>query len=317
MRLISIVIPVLDGGTELKRCLEALDRQRVGEERELIVVDSASTDGSAELCRRHGATVIEIGSSEFNHGATRNLGVEASSGDALVFTSQDASAADDRWLATLVAPLRSRPELAGVYGRQIANHGARPAEHFFLEYMYGPDARRQRAAGDAELTVETTMFSNANAAIRRSAWERHRFAGDMIMSEDQEWATRVLLDGWELAYEPAAAVRHSHAYTYGSAFRRFFDSGVSADRAYLAGSRPAAAALRRRGRDYAATEVRWLWRNGMRAQIPATALYELTKYAALNLGARHRRLPVAVNRRLSALPSWWDRGPRSNPPSRG
>ena len=57
------------------------------------------------------------------------------------------------------------------------------------------------------------------------------------MSEDQEWSARALLDGWSILYEPRAAVRHSHVYTVRSAFRRFFDSGVSAERTYLAGAR--------------------------------------------------------------------------------
>ena len=55
------------------------------------------------------------------------------------------------------------------------------------------------------------------------------------MSEDQEWSRRVLLDGYELRYVADAAVRHSHDYTLGAAFRRFFDSGVSASRSYAGG----------------------------------------------------------------------------------
>ncbi len=35
--------------------------------------------------------------------------------------------------------------------------------------------------------------------------------------------TLVLLAGFTVVYEPAAAVRHSHNYTFGEAFRRFFD----------------------------------------------------------------------------------------------
>ena len=55
------------------------------------------------------------------------------------------------------------------------------------------------------------------------------------MSEDQEWSRRVLRAGYELVYEPEAAVHHSHRYSIADAFRRFFDSGVSAERSYAAG----------------------------------------------------------------------------------
>jgi rhamnosyltransferase len=304
--LISIVIPVLNGGADLERCLEAIDSQRLDDRLEVVVVDSGSTDASVALARARGARVIEIAHSEFNHGATRNLGAAASGGEIIVFTSQDARAADPGWLARLTRPLGDDDRLAGVYGRQIAHPDARPAERFFLDFVYGPTPRRQAAAAAGDLSVETTMFSNVNSAIRRTAWERFRFADDMIMSEDQEWAARVLLAGYELAYVPAAPVIHSHAYTLGSAFRRFFDSGVSSERAYLAGSAPAAAALRRRARRYARDEIRWLRRNRMWARIPSTAGYELTKFAALTLGSHHRLLPTALKRRLSATPAYWD-----------
>ena len=168
--------------------------------------------------------------------------------------------------------------------------------------------------GRAELDMSTTLFSNVNAAIRREAWERYRFADNIIMSEDQEWAVRVLLDGWSLRYEPAAAVRHSHPYTAGSAFRRFFDSGASADRAYLAGEAPSARVLRGEALRYAREEVAWLARQGEARSIPRAAFYELAKFAGLQLGAHHRLLPKALKKRFSALPGYWDsevQSPRS------
>jgi glycosyltransferase involved in cell wall biosynthesis len=44
---ISVLIPVKDGGLELVRCLEAVGRQRIDDEVEVVVVDSGSSDGSA------------------------------------------------------------------------------------------------------------------------------------------------------------------------------------------------------------------------------------------------------------------------------
>jgi rhamnosyltransferase len=313
--LISVIIPVRNGGEDLRRCLEAIRRQETGEEVEIVVVDSSSTDGSAELARSQGARVEVIPVEEFNHGATRNRGAELARGDMLVFTSQDAVALDSDWLARLVAPL-SDQRVAGVYGRQLPHPDASPPERYFLNFLYGPASRVQEAAGPDELTMETVLFSNVNAAIPRRMFERFRFIDDIVMSEDQEWARRVLLDGYRLIYEPRAAVRHSHAYTLGSAFRRFFDSGASAERAYLAGGRPAVRVLRRAGWRYARGEMRWLWRTGQWRWIPYALLYEGLKFIGLQLGTRHRRLPLALKRRFSALPSYWigDAAVRSEPP---
>jgi rhamnosyltransferase len=259
-----------------------------------------------ELARRHGAIVREIPAHEFNHGSSRNLGAAASSGEVLVFISQDATPLSERWLELLVAPLRDQPQVAGVYGRQVANEDATPPERYFLGFLYGPSPRVQRAAGVNELSMQTTLFSNANGTIRRSLWERFPFVEDIIMSEDQDWSRRALLDGWTIVYEPQAEVRHSHAYTLGSAFRRFFDSGASADRAYLAGEAASSRVLRAAAVRYARGELGWLVRTGQTRWIPYTVFYELAKGAGLMLGAHHRHLPLALKRRMSALPDYWD-----------
>ncbi len=300
-----MVIPVKDGGDALRRCLDAIARQEIDEELEVVVVDSGSTDGSVELARRRGARVVEVAASEFNHGASRNLGAAESRGDVLVFTTQDAYAASGEWLARLVAPLRRDPGVAGVYGRQLPHEHATPPEQYFLGFLYGADPRVQRVGSPAELSLDTTIFSNVNAAMPRRVWATFPFAEDMIMSEDQDWSRRVLLSGRQIVYAPGAAVRHSHAYTVTTAFKRFFDSGVSAERAYLASAGPSNRALRRAAFRYGRGEAEWLWRTGRRRWLPYASVYELAKFAGLQLGVRHRRLPLWLKRRLSALPGYW------------
>jgi rhamnosyltransferase len=293
---ISVLIPVKDGGSDLVRCLQGIARQKVDDEVEVVVVDSGSRDGSAARAAELGAHVHEIAPDEFVHGATRNLAAGRSSGDMLVFTTQDAVAADERWLANLVAPLH-KDDVAGVYGRQLPHENATPPERFFLDFMYGPAPRVQRLASTGELTFEHTMFSNVNSAIPRHVWESHPFRDDITMSEDQEWSRRVLLEGQTIVYEPRAAVRHSHTYTLGGAFRRFYASGASADRSYVAGAASRTALRRAMGR-YAVGELRWLWQTGQRRWIPYAAVYEAAKVAGLQLGLRHRRLPERLTRFL-------------------
>jgi hypothetical protein len=102
-------------------------------------------------------------------------------------------------------------------------------------------------------------------------------------------------------YEPRAVVRHSHDYTIPAAFRRFYASGASADRSYVAGE-TSRAALRRAMRRYARAELAWLWRTGQRRWIPYTIVYELAKAAGLQLGLRHRRFAAARGRAAQTRP---------------
>jgi rhamnosyltransferase len=303
--MISVVIPVKDGGSDLVRCLDGIGRQIVDADVELVVVDSGSHDGSVEAARARGARVHEIQPAEFGHGRTRNLGAELARGEILVFTSQDAVAAGETWLATLTRSLAGPGRVAGAYGRQLPHDHATPPERYFLDFLYGPDARVQRLDGEGEPDFEQTLFSNVNSAIPRAVWVEFPFADDLIMSEDQEWSRRVLRAGYELVYEPDAAVHHSHRYSIADAFRRFFDSGVSAERSYAAGS-SGSGALRRAGARYARGEVEWLWETGQRRWIPYAGAYELAKFTGMQLGRRHRRLPQGLKRRFSALSSYWD-----------
>ena len=303
--MVSVVIPVKDGGEDLARCLHRIRSQELAEQVQIVVVDSGSSDGSVAVARAAGALVREIPAEQFNHGSARNLGAGIAEGDVLVFISQDAYPEDEHWLEHLVMPLREQPDIVGVYGRQLPHEDARPPEVYFLSFLYGSEPRIQRAAGVGALNMQTTLFSNVNSAMPRAVWERFPFVEDIVMSEDQDWSRRVLLAGMRIAYEPAAAVRHSHNYTLLGAFRRFFDSGASAERAYLAGERESARVLRAAAIDYARGELSWLWRSGQRRWIPYAILYETTKMAGLVLGANHRRLPLPLKRRMSALPAFW------------
>ena len=305
--MISVVVPVKNGGPELVRCLEAIARQEVADEVEVVVVDSGSSDGTPDRARAHGARVHEIEAAEFNYGLSRNLGVELSCGETLVFTSHDASAADREWLARLVAPLADNPDVAGVYGRQLPYEDAPPTERYFLDFLYGPKPRVQRVIDPEELSFETTLYSNANSAMPRRIWEQYRFAEDVVGSEDQEWSRRILLAGYTIVYEPRAAVYHSHVYTPAAAFRRFFDSGVAAERSYLGGGRRSRRALGSAAFRYAAGELIWLWRTGRRRWIPYAVVLELAKFAGLQLGRRHRLLPRSFVGRVTLLPAYWER----------
>lgn len=305
--MISVVVPVKDGGDDLVRCLDAIGTQDVDDEVEVVVVDSGSTDGSGHRARELGARVHTIPPGRFDHGGTRNLGAELARGEILVFTTQDAHAADGGWLRALTEPLVRDATVAGVYGRQLPHSDASPPERYFLDFLYGPEPRRQRLDTASALSFEQTLFSNVNSAIPRRVWEQHRFADDIVMSEDQEWSRRVLLAGLTIVYEPRAVVHHSHAYSLAGAFRRFFDSGASADRSYVGGEAAGRRALRRAAVRYARGEVAWLWSSGQRRWIPYAALYEGAKLAGLALGRHHRFVPMRLKRQLSGLPSYWDR----------
>ena len=102
------------------------------------------------------------------------------------------------------------------------------------------------------------------------------------------------------------------------AFRRFFDSGVSADRAYVSEA-PVVSDRAPRGRLPATRsgEITWLWRTGRRRWLPYAAVYESAKFAGLQLGLRHQPHPAPGQATLSAASQahWRDTEPARHWPA--
>ena len=217
-RTVSIVMPTRNGAATLPAVLEAIGRQRVDFPVEIVAVDSGSTDGSAELLRSRADVFVEVPRLQFDHGLTRNAGVERAHGDLVVLLVQDAVPATDGWLAALTRPLAADESVAGTYARQMPRPDASAiARHYLSQWTGASDEPRvaacdDRAAFDALGPAERMRrctFDNVCSCIRRSVWDAHPFRATPI-AEDLEWAREVLLAGYRLAYVPDAVVMHSH-----------------------------------------------------------------------------------------------------------
>ena len=215
---VSIVLPTRNGAATLSSLLDSIARQRVGFSFEIVAVDSSSNDGTADLLRGRVDRLISIPADAFDHGLTRNLGIEHAGGELIVLLVQDALPASDSWLARLTAPLIADDRIAGVYARQVPRPDASAiTRHYLARSAASSDVGRMIAVADgAELEaldpmarLERCAFDNVCSCIRRSTWSRHPFRRTPI-AEDIEWAREVLLGGYRIAYVPEAEVVHSH-----------------------------------------------------------------------------------------------------------
>jgi hypothetical protein len=200
---VSVVVPVLNAQPWLADLLGSLMAQQPSPPREIILVDSGSTDGTqAEAARWSGVRVVPIAS--FTHGGARNLGARQAGGDLLFLLTQDARPADVHTLAHLVAAL-DQPDVVAAYARQIPRADAHPMEQFFLADRFpARPAVVRRAVAGRPLLVGDVFFSNVAALIRRSALLAHPFDETLIMSEDQQFSRDVLLAGHAVVYAPAS-----------------------------------------------------------------------------------------------------------------
>jgi len=223
---VSIIIPTKNAGKKLETVLKAIFSCKVNFELEIIAVDSGSCDETKSILSKYSATLINILPHSFSHGGSRNIGAARACGDILIFITQDAVPSDDSWLSNLLSGF-DIPGVVGVYGRQLPNEDSSPIEEFFSKYLY-PDKRIIKDSVDVNsCLLSDIFFSNVNAAALKSEWEHIKFNEDLIMSEDQDWAKRMLMQGKKILYEPSAAVFHSHRYSLWQLIQRNFDSGMS------------------------------------------------------------------------------------------
>jgi len=90
---VSVIVPVYNKVSYLKRSIDSILRQKY-QEFELIIVDDGSTDGSGELLKQFDdprITIISQGNA--GPGAARNCGIKNSNGELVAFLD-----ADDEWL---------------------------------------------------------------------------------------------------------------------------------------------------------------------------------------------------------------------------
>jgi glycosyltransferase involved in cell wall biosynthesis len=216
----SLVIPTWNAGPLLEEVLAAVDAQPGAGELEKVAVDSGSTDGTVALLQRHGFRVRSIPQREFNHGSTRDLGIEASSGDVVVLLVQDATPLDGNWLPALLRAYAD-PAVDAAWCRQIPRPDCNPLLRRRIEEWMGdrkslslqrlpPGARWQELAPMERLRL--SAFDNVASSVRRSSWAKHRF-GWRRFGEDVGFGKRVVESGGAIAFVPDAAVIHSHRTT--------------------------------------------------------------------------------------------------------
>lgn len=87
--MISFVVPAFNEELELPATIAAIQSAMAGanQDHEIIVVDDASTDATAEVARRAGAQIVSINRRHI--AAARNAGAKASRGDILLFVDAD------------------------------------------------------------------------------------------------------------------------------------------------------------------------------------------------------------------------------------
>jgi rhamnosyltransferase len=193
----GLLVLTLNGGTVWRRWLDAFAAQEV-KPALLLVIDSASSDDSAEEARAAGFSVHTIKREDFRHGDTRRMGVEMLPGaEFIVLMTQDAVLATPDALKALLACFVDE-RIGAVYGRQLPCPGSGLIAAHSRLFNY-PETGTVRTMADVpQFGIKTAFFSNSFSAYRAVPARCGRFRR-CIQGEDTYVAARMLLAGWKVA----------------------------------------------------------------------------------------------------------------------
>lgn len=217
----SIVIRAYNEEKHIGRLLEGI-RQQTIKDVEIILVDSGSTDGTVSVAESFGARIVRIPSSEFTFGRSLNLGIHAATRELIVIASAHVYPVYPDWLEALLRPFEDE-KIALTYGKQRGPETAHFSEQQIYHQWY-PDVSKPRQA--------TAFCNNANAAIRKSLWEKNPYDETLTGLEDLAWAKWAKEQGYEIAYIAEAEIIHVHQETPQGVFNRYRREGMAFKQIY-------------------------------------------------------------------------------------
>lgn len=303
---VHVVVPTLNAAVGWEKFASVL-RESIPPQ-QVLVVDSSSKDATPDLARLANFNVQTIQRSAFNHGGTRQFGVELlPEADIVVFLTQDAILADPTAIAMLTSAFVD-PTVGAAFGRQLPRPGAGPIEAHARLFNYGDRSGLRTIADRERLGFKSIFISNSFAAYRSTALSAvGGFPKDVIFGEDTVVAAKLLLSGWKIAYVAEAKAYHSHAYSLRQEFQRYFDIGVlHAREAWLTRE---FGGVSSEGKRFVHSELSYLWRT-CKWLIPSALLRTILKWIGYRMGRREKRLNLWWKRRLSMHVGFWGEGSR-------
>jgi glycosyltransferase involved in cell wall biosynthesis len=220
---LSVIVPTWRRTADLARCIAALDAQQRRVDEVVVIVRTEDTDAIAWLdaqraMRKDGAHGIETLRVEYMTQpgvvAAYSRGIDASTGDIVCFTDDDAAPHAD-WSARIEAAFANDHALGGIGGRDIVHERntilTGQQETVGLVRWYG------RAIGNHHIGCgaprEVQVLKGVNMAFRREAIGTLRFdkrlrgSGAQVHCE-MAFCLDIVRRGWALVYDPDLLVEH-------------------------------------------------------------------------------------------------------------
>lgn len=204
---ISVVIPVYNGGEFIGRSLDALIGS-VYSSFEIILVDDSSTDDTVEIAKKRGVRVVEL-ARRSGPALARNLGVEHSKGEIVLFIDSDVEVRGDT-IERVAANFKDNPEIAAVFG----SYDDEPADKGFVSQYRNLFHHFHHQQSDSD----AFSFWAGCGAVRKEVFtqlggfDHKRYKKPSI--EDIEFGLRVIKQGSRIMLDKELQVKHLKVWKF-------------------------------------------------------------------------------------------------------
>lgn len=223
---LSVVIVNWNTRTELDACVRSVKEGRGGLDLEIIVIDNASADGSADMVEREHPDVTLI-RNDVNRGfgAANNQGMRIARGRYVLLLNPDTVVLEDA-LPRAVALADREPDV-GIVGCQVMESyaqvqrtcfrfpspwntllwvtglaGLAPCHRLFGRAAYGPWSRTERRTVD--VVSGMFMLARREAIADVGLMDEDYF----VYAEEADWCWRFRNAGWPCVFDPVGRVLH-------------------------------------------------------------------------------------------------------------
>lgn len=225
---LTVAIPTFNRASQLHHVLESLRQQTITARIEVLVVDDASSDGTAVVAHELGAQVIVH---RVNRGpaAARNSALARASSDVIAFLDDDCVASPD-WARSIVEEFSRDPNLVGLggpivpaapltyYQRYVSRHNPHGPLDMGLAHSSGVPYRLRQYLANGWRTRSrydrrhVYALAGGNMAFRRKALQQVGGFDDSwrFGAEDTELSLRLrtIYGDSALLFDPRPAVVH-------------------------------------------------------------------------------------------------------------
>ncbi len=201
---------------------------------EIIVVDNASTDATANVLARISSfhkNLIYIKESAIGRSHARNCGIRAARGELILLLDDDIEIDRDH-LHCHVAYHRSSSQNLAVIGRVLDVSPIRPKwlqDYFHSRQLAGakpPASLSQRNLGAYFITQSVSLKRSILDSISTGTGDdRSYFDAAFFMREDGDLGYRLLDVGVRFLFPDNILCNHHHPRTFASAVRRSYEAG--------------------------------------------------------------------------------------------